>query len=1168
MTQEPNAEQRIFAGAVEIPTEAERAAYLLKACGDNAALKQSLEGLLRAYFAEENFIAPQVPDDVEREDSVLIEGPGTTIGRYSLMEQIGEGGFGVVYMAAQEQPVRRKVALKIIKLGMDTRQVIARFEAERQALAMMDHPHIAKVLDAGATDTGRPYFVMELVRGIPITEFCEENRLAIKERLELFLRVCHAIQHAHQKGVIHRDLKPSNVLVTLNDGVPHPMVIDFGVAKAIAEPLTDKTLYTRFAQMVGTPAYMSPEQAEMSKQDVDTRSDVYSLGILLYELLTGTTPFPEARLRETGFAEIQRIITTEEPERPSTRLTRLLGSTRAPACPRPAPPPVGSGGGPRVCNEAGFDEGVESGPRGRGRSPFRSRRRALDSDLDWIVLKAIEKDRNRRYETANGLAADIQRYLANEPVTAKPPSAAYRLTKFVQRNRVGVLAGAAVVVTLVLATFTSTALAIRASQAERGMREEKERTVEESRRARRNLYFAEIKLANQALAEQNPGQTLKLLEQHIPAEDTAEDFRGWEWYYLWNQVRPDSSIELGTHDTVIRSVAFSPSAELAASSDYAGGISVWEVPTRRRFYHGEEGAIVNEVRFFSEDILLAGDDSGNLTFHDIRMGDRIRKVGLPAAVRAISLSPQQDQLAVLIGGPEAPAKTIVWSLSPASPEQPVATLTLAHTLESPASGFWPYIAGALAYSPTGRELAVGEVTGTVRVYDRATGALRQTLRAYATQGAVATLAFSPDGQWLAANGQRGEADDTVIVWDTRSWEEVVVLPGHARSARSLAFSPENDFLLVVSGDQILRRWNTANWSLQRTFLGHRGPLNSLALAPSGGHAISAGADARVLLWDLTESNPRLAPIVLPQLRGFEFSPTRGLLATLEGSAANPHFNSVVLREPPDYQVRTDLPLLGAQVLDVAFSSDGRLLAGLSVDAVRIWDMDARQVSAEGTLPASDSRVLAGFSADGEHLLLVDRYHRVTVWNLQEETIQNTWSTRREECPPMYFDKRSLAFHAPSDTLVLSGFGSASIWDTETRTCRGSLKGHGIWYVEPAISPDGGLIATLGEEGDRLVRLWDRRTLQQVGQLRTPSHPILCPGFSPDRKRLVIGRYKYGDIGIYDLETGIQIVGIPSGITEISRRSQWSPDGNTLVVAGSGGGVIWRTSSRGSIQVQP
>jgi eukaryotic-like serine/threonine-protein kinase len=354
------------------------------------------------------------------------EVPGTVIDRYKLVEQIGEGGFGVVYLAEQQEPVRRQVALKIIKLGMDTRQVIARFEAERQALALMDHPNIAKVLDAGAKSEirnqrnpdGSPLLCHGVGSGHPITEFCEENRLSIKDRLELFLPVCHAIQHAHQKGVIHRDIKPSNVLVTLDNGVPHPMVIDFGVAKAIHQRLTEKTLHTRFAQMIGTPAYMSPEQAEMSKQDIDTRTDVYSLGILLYELLTGTTPFPEERLRTASYAEIQRIISEEEPIRPSTAVTRLNGRLRSIAL-------------NRRCEPAAFIK-------------------LIRGDLDWIVLKAIDKDRNRRYATPNELAADLERHLADEPVTATPPSTVYRITKFARRNRTAVIAGAGIAVTLVL----------------------------------------------------------------------------------------------------------------------------------------------------------------------------------------------------------------------------------------------------------------------------------------------------------------------------------------------------------------------------------------------------------------------------------------------------------------------------------------------------------------------------------------------------------------------------------------------------------------------------------------------------------------------------------------------------------------------------------------------
>jgi len=408
--------ESIFLLARDIAGAEERRRFLEEACDGRDGLLKAVEELLEADVTSESFF---------NRVSLKVEGPGTTIGRYKLLEQIGEGGFGVVYMADQQEPVRRKVALKIIKAGMDTRQVIARFEAERQALALMDHPHIAKVLDAGATDTGRPYFVMELVQGVRITQFCEENQLTVRERIELFIPVCDAIQHAHQKGVIHRDIKPSNVLVTRNAPTSggHAMVIDFGVAKAIDQRLTEKTLFTNFARMIGTPAYMSPEQAEMSRQDVDTRSDVYSLGILLYELLTGTTPFPEERLKEVGYAELQRIIAEEEPVRPSTVLSRMNGRSRKVAR-------------DRRCEPAAL-------------------MRLIRGDLDWIVLKAIEKDRERRYETANGLGMDLRRYLANEPVIARPPSTVYKMRKFVRRNRTVAVATLTVLVALLAGVITT-----------------------------------------------------------------------------------------------------------------------------------------------------------------------------------------------------------------------------------------------------------------------------------------------------------------------------------------------------------------------------------------------------------------------------------------------------------------------------------------------------------------------------------------------------------------------------------------------------------------------------------------------------------------------------------------------------------------------------------------
>ncbi len=363
------------------------------------------------------------------------ERPGAVIGRYKLKQQIGEGGFGAVYLAVQEAPVRREVALKIIKLGMDTEQVIARFEAERQALALMEHPNIAKVLDAGATDTGRPYFVMELVRGVPITEYCDQQEMPFRERLDLFMQVCGAVQHAHQKGIIHRDIKPSNVLVTQVDDKPSPKVIDFGIAKATQQRLTEQTMFTEFGQFIGTPAYMSPEQADASGVDIDTRSDIYSLGVLLYELLTGAPPFDIKTLRKAGLGEIQRIIREVEPPRPSTRLS-------------------------------GLGAELETVARQRSIEP-KKLGTFLRGDLDWIILKALEKDRVRRYESASGLAADIQRYLVDEPVEAGPPSKVYRFRKFVRRHRGGVIAGAVVAGTLVLGVIGTSVGMVRALQEKR-----------------------------------------------------------------------------------------------------------------------------------------------------------------------------------------------------------------------------------------------------------------------------------------------------------------------------------------------------------------------------------------------------------------------------------------------------------------------------------------------------------------------------------------------------------------------------------------------------------------------------------------------------------------------------------------------------------------------------
>ena len=580
-------EREIFHEALEQPSPEARAAFLERATAGDPKLRKAVEELL-ANNQEDTFleqgVAEPLRQSMEAAGKLTLheEQIGDSIGRYKLLEKIGEGGFGVVYRAEQREPVRRQVAVKVIKLGMDTKSIVARFEAERQALALMDHPNIARVLDGGATATGRPFFVMELVRGVRITDYCEANQLSLQERLTLFIQLCHAIQHAHQKGIIHRDLKPSNVLVTVQDGKPVPKVIDFGVAKAIEEPLTEKTVLTNFHAFIGTPAYTSPEQAEMTGSDVDTRSDIYSLGVLLYELLTGVTPFDAKELTQSGLDGMRRMIKEVEPPKPSTRLRRVV---------------AGSSANPLTM--------------------------LVDRDLDWIVMKCLEKDRTRRYDTARELAADLQRYLDQEPVLARPQSTAYRLRKALRRHRAAFAAAAAILIAVVAGTTVSVWQALRATRAEHAAEQgrkneevlrhnaerERERALESQERAELNEYVADINLAHQSILAGNLARATELLAKH---RNTGS--QRFEWRYLWHAAQGDDHRLFAQEASSVLSLANSPEWLVVGLQDSV------------RIYDSKTGSLVKTLAKSGSSVALS--TAGLLATASKELSSRLANLGL------------------------------------------------------------------------------------------------------------------------------------------------------------------------------------------------------------------------------------------------------------------------------------------------------------------------------------------------------------------------------------------------------------------------------------------------------------------------------------------------------------------------------------------------------------
>ena len=1056
-------EREVFLGALEATGAAERAAFLERACAHDPALRRSVEVLLREQARIGGFLETpaieRTPDgpgtrptaaETDLPGLAVTEQAGDRIGRYRLREKIGEGGAGVVYLAEQEEPVRRRVALKVIKLGMDTRSVVARFEAERQALALMDHPNIATVLDAGATDAGRPYFVMELVRGVRITAYFDQNHLPARERLALFIEVCQAIQHAHQKGIIHRDIKPSNILVTLHDGTPVPKVIDFGIAKATEHRLTEKTLVTAFTAFIGTPAYMSPEQAEMSGLDIDTRSDVYSLGVLLYELLSGRTPFDPATLVQSGLDECRRTIREVEPPRPSTCLETMVAS-----------------------------ELTTTARQRRVEAPQLIH--LLRGDLDWVVMKCLEKDRRRRYQTANELALDVQRYLANEPVLARPPSRSYRFEKFVRRHR-GVLAAATgMALTLVGGAGVSVWQAVRATRAERDavtaqghearLRQEAER---QRATARLNEYVADINLAQQALVAGNFGRAIQLVAKHQPVPGEP-DLRGFEWRYLWQLAQGDAHVAFPDQPESVQGLALSPDGQLLAIGT-SGALSVWNVRTKTVVHRASRGAV--SVAFLPNGTHLLTADPGAVRIWNVA-GWTERHV-LPGNGAPFALSPNGARLAATTRG-----GVTVWS---------TADWAELRTLQG--------AVGPMAFSPDGRTLATNGRDG-ITLWSLETGAVRSRLTDSANLfrlggwwfGGGSLMAFSPDGRSLVAPRFEASKRGTFVlsVWDATSGDEVAVLPEdpdrveHAGIITGVAFAPDGRTLATGSMDHSIRLWDFATRRRTATLQGHLNEVWAIAVSADGETLASGAKDGGVKLWATQRSSS--ADLLSGPLRPLAFSPDSRTLAVLLRD------DTVAFLDWATGETKREFLLEGGRFRfrpAVSFSADlGTLAQGLGDGTVKLWsttDRTARVVQA-GHGPVD----LVALSPDARSLVTGGRDQPLRWWDLH--TLTNS---------ALEVTAMQVLFSPDGGTLAIFERGSSiQLRNAATHALRARIRPDAELAPTIAFSNDGARLATSGAAGgaNHILQVWDTATGRLLGDYRGHKQGIRAVAFSPDGRTL-------------------------------------------------------------------
>jgi serine/threonine protein kinase/WD40 repeat protein len=1119
-------EESIFAEALG-KTDQERAAFLDRHCQDDVELRRRLEALLKAHDHPDPFL--EIPDPVAATMDMQPqrETTGTVIGPYKLLEQIGEGGFGVVFMALQQEPIRRKVALKILKPGMDTRQVIARFEAERQALALMDHPNIAKVLDAGQTSSGRPYFVMDLVKGLPITDYCDQNQLAPRDRLELFMHVCQAVQHAHQKGIIHRDLKPSNVLVTLHDGAPLVKIIDFGIAKALGRDLTDKTLFTGFAQLIGTPLYMSPEQTAFSNIDVDTRSDIYSLGVLLYELLTGTTPFDKDRLRQAAGDEIWRIIREEEPPKPSSRISTLGQAASTVSTQR------------------------KSDPK-RLSQLFRG-------ELDWIVMKALDKDRGGRYETASAFAADVQHYLKDEAVQACPPSPWYRLRKLARRNKLLFVTSTVVAATLLVAITTVTwkwleaetareeaeGAHIRASDAEQIARQREQRAVTAEHKTRLREAEALLGQARGTRLSRRPGQRFDALAAVRKAAAIGRELgQPAPWF---DSLRNEAIAALALPDVrLVKALPsrgsvrfdFDPGLEHYFLWDRTGSVSI------RRLTDDTEICRVSQIPS-NCGYLHVSPDGRYLSY---QFNGRVHVTALVRKTGTRLLDQEGDTPTFSTDGREFAFQDPGGSILLIDP----ATWKLRRRLEPS-----PRVS-RMAFHPKGGRLALAlRDSSEAHVRDLGTGAVLG--RAPLGRDWWTHVAWHPEGNILATAGDR-----VVYLWDIAARRELAKLEGFTNSGINLAFDSAGTVLATWGWEHKLRLWDTYTG---RQILAIPAVVHSVRSGPDGRFLAAMELDNRLGLWEIT---------VPQEYRTLTCGPAHRQLGYWLPCVSSDNRLLVGGSEPGAglWDLSSGKPLALLQnlhgpnhvLLQPAKAGAGALLTNGPGGLFR-WPIDREQNGALWRIGPPERLAIGGSfceigqSRNGDLLASVNQQH-VTVLHADQPD--------RPVQLGGHADARFVAVSPDGQWVASGGFGhpgGAKVWQVVADSKLGKRIGRlrkdlpvgGHCHV--CFSPDSKRLLTIG---DRTLRLWEVGSWKEVTWPVPQSSSIARQtttwvggaNFSPDGRILAV-ETGFGAARLLDPETGKEYARLEDPNQERAVFFGFSPDGTLLVTATDGPALhVW------------